>query len=228
MDLQTPTEEDSIWVVVDRLMKNAHFNPTKVKDPIDKLAKLQVQNIVCLHGVPSAIISDIDSHFISRIWQSLHKKIETELKFSTAFHPQTDDQSKQTSQILEDMLRACVLKFKGSQVQYLPLIEFAYNNSYQATTGMQPYKALYGRKCQSPFYWDDISERQTLGPELIKDTCDKVLVIRERMSTAKSRQKSYADNQKKPLKFEVGDRVFLKISLMRGVMQFGKKGMLSP
>jgi hypothetical protein len=105
----------------------------------------------------------------------------TELKFSTAFHPQTYGQSKRTNQILEDMLRACVLEFKGIWVQYLPLIEFAYNNSYQVTIGMRPYEALYGRKCQSPLYWDNVGDRQTLRPELIQDTRDKVCVIKERM-----------------------------------------------
>jgi hypothetical protein len=121
-----------------------------------------------------------------------------------------------------------VLEFKGSWVQYLPLIEFAYNNSYQATIGMLPYKALCGRKYRSPLYWDNVSERQTLGPELIQDTRDKVRVIKEWMSVAQSRQKSYADNRRRPLEFKVGDRVFLKVSPIRGVMRFGKKGKLSP
>jgi hypothetical protein len=124
--------------------------------------------------------------------------------------------------------KTCVLEFKGSWVQYLPLIEFAYNNSYQATIVMLPYEALYGCKCQSPLYWDNVGERQTLGLELIQDTRDKVLVIKERMSAAQSWQKSYADNQRRPLEFKVGDRMFLKISPMMGVMRFGKKGKLSP
>jgi hypothetical protein len=127
---KAPTGEDSIWVVVDRLTKSAHFIPIKVKDPMDKLARLYVQNIVCLHGVPSVIISDRDSHFTSRFWQSLQKEMGMELKFSTAFHPQTNSQSEWTNQILEDMLQVCVLEFKGKWVQYLPLIEFAYNNNY--------------------------------------------------------------------------------------------------
>jgi transposase InsO family protein len=115
---------------------------------MDKLARLYV----CLHGVPSAIVSDRDFRFTSRFWQSLQKEMGTELKFSTAFHPQTNEQSERTNQILKDMLQAYVLDFKGSWVQYLPLIEFAYNNSYQATIGMPLYEALYGRKCQSPLY----------------------------------------------------------------------------
>jgi hypothetical protein len=101
---KTPTGEDSIWVVVDRLTKSAYFIPIKVKDPMNKLAKLYVQNIVRLHGVPSVIVSDRDSRFTSRFWQILQKEMGTELKFSTAFHPQTDGQSEQTNQILEDML----------------------------------------------------------------------------------------------------------------------------
>jgi hypothetical protein len=119
------TGKDSIWVVVDRLTKSAHFIPMKVKDLIDKLARLYVQNIVHLHGIPSAIISNKDSHFTLRFWQSLQKEIGMEMKFSTAFHPQVDGQSELTNQILEDILRTFVLEFKGSRVQYLPLIEFA-------------------------------------------------------------------------------------------------------
>jgi hypothetical protein len=100
--------------------KECSLHPIKVKDPMDKLARLYVQNIVRLHGVPSAIVSDRDSRFTSRFWQSLQKEMGTELKFSTAFHPQTDGQSERTNQVLEDMLRACVLDFKGSWIQYLP------------------------------------------------------------------------------------------------------------
>jgi hypothetical protein len=111
-----PTREDSIWVVVDRLMKSAHFIPMKVEDPMDKLARQHVQNIICLHGEPLAIVSDRDSRSTLRFWQSLHKEMGMELKFSTTFHPQTYSQSKQTNQILEDMLQAYMLDFEGSWV----------------------------------------------------------------------------------------------------------------
>jgi hypothetical protein len=116
---KTPTGEDSIWVVVDRLTKSAHFIPIKVKDPMDKLARLYVQNVVRLHEVPSAIISDRNSRFTLRFWQNLQKEMGTKLKFSTTFHPQTDGQYERINQILEDMLQAYVLKFKGSWIQYL-------------------------------------------------------------------------------------------------------------
>ena len=141
---KTPSGEDSIWVVVDRLTKSAHFIPMKIKDPMDKLARLYVQNVICLHGVPQAIISERDSHFTLRFWQSLQKEMGINLKFSTAFHPQTDGQSEQTNQISEDMLQACMFEFKGSWIQYMSLIEFAYNNSYQVTIEMPPYEAIYG------------------------------------------------------------------------------------
>ncbi|XP_075516224.1 uncharacterized protein LOC142551066 [Primulina tabacum] len=135
---------------------------------------------------------------------------------------------KRVIQILEDMLRACTIDYPGSWDSKLPLVEFTYNNSYQATIGMAPYEALYGRKCRSPLYWDEIGERKMLGPELVQQTADVVAVIRERMKTAQSRQKSYADVHRRPLQFEVGDHVFLKIAPLKGVMRFGKKGKLSP
>ena len=121
-----------------------------------------------------------------------------------------------------------MLDFKTSWEDQLPLIEFAYNNSYHATIGMPPYEALYGRKCRSPIYWDEIGERQVLGPELIQKTVDKIKIIRARMQTAQNRQKSYADIRRQPLKFQVGDHVFLKVSPTKGVKRFGIKGKLSP
>jgi len=189
---------------------------------------LYIREIVRLHGVPVSIVSDRDSRFTSKFWKRLHEAMGTKLNFSSAYHPQTDGQSERTIQILEDMLRLCVLDFKGNWIQFLPLIEFAYNNSFQATIGMVPYEALYGRKCRSPLYWDEVGERQLLGPDIVQDTKDKIVLIRKRMLTAHSRQKSYADQHRRKLEFEVGDQVFLKVSPMKGVIRFGKKGKLSP
>jgi len=150
--LKAPNGQDAIWVVIDRLTKSSHFIPLKITDSMQKLAELYINEIVRLHGIPAAIVFDQDLRFTSRFWKSLHKAMETKLNYSTAYHPQTDGQSKRTIQILEDMLRMCVLDFKGSWIQYRPLAEFAYNNSFQATIGMAPYEALYGRKCRSPLY----------------------------------------------------------------------------
>src|SRR5574344_3113193 len=144
--LRTTGMYDSIWVVVDRFTKSAHFLPVRTTFTVDQLAELYVREIVRLHGVPKSIVSDRDPKFTSKFWQSLQRAMGTKLKFSTAFHPQTDGQSERTIQILEDMLRACVMDFEGSWNKYLPLIEFSYNNSYQSTVGMAPYEMLYGRK----------------------------------------------------------------------------------
>ena len=151
----------------------------------------------------------------------------TRLHCSTTFHPHTDGQSKRTIQTLEDMLRACVIEFKGSWDTHLSLIEFAYNNSYQSSIGMAPFEALYGRKCRTPVCWDEVGERRLVGPELVQITSEKVKVVRDNLKIARDGQKSYADNRRRDLRFEIGDRVFLKISPWKCVLRFGKRGKLS-
>jgi hypothetical protein len=182
---------------------------------MQKMAELYIREIVRFHGVPNSIVSDRDPRFTSKFWGRLQDAMGTRLNFSTAYHPQTDGQSERTIRILEDMLRLCVLDFKGNWINFLPLVEFAYNNSFQATIGMAPYEALYGRKCRSPLYWDEVGEKQLLGPEIVQDTKDKIALIRKRMLTAQSRQKSYADQHRRKLEFKVGDQVFLKVSPMK-------------
>ena len=134
------------------------------------------------------------------------------LNLSTAFHPQTDGQSERTIQILEDLLRVCILEFGENWEDHLPLVEFTYNNSYQATIGMAPYEALYGRRCRTPVCWEEVGDRQLIGPELVQITSEKIKIIRNRMKAAQDRQKSYADNRRRPLEFEIGDKVFLKVA----------------
>ncbi|GKA85535.1 putative reverse transcriptase domain-containing protein [Tanacetum coccineum] len=141
---------DSIWVIIDRLTKSAHFLPMKETDSTEKLMRLYMKEIVARHGIPVSIISDRDSHFTSRVWQSLHKALGTQLNLSTAYHPQTDGQSERTIQTLEDMLRACVIDFGNGWDRHLPLVEFPYNNSYHTSIKAAPFEALYGRKCHSP------------------------------------------------------------------------------
>ena len=122
---------DAIWVIVDRLTKSSHFLPMKNSDSVEKLPELYVKEIVRLHGTLVSIVSDRDPWFTSQFRPRLQRALGTRLHFSMAFHPQTDGQSERTIQTLEDMIRACVLEFKGSWDRYLPLMEFAYNNSYQ-------------------------------------------------------------------------------------------------
>jgi hypothetical protein len=173
-------------------------------------------------------VSDQDSKFVSNFWKSLQSALGTKLDISTAFHPQIDDQSKRIIQTLEDMLRACVLSWKGSWEDHLPLAEFAYNNSYQASIRMDPYEALYGRRCISPLCWDVVGERSLVGPDWVCQTHDKVRDIRQNLLIAQSRQKSYADVRQRALEFAMGDEVFLKVSLTKGIVPFSAKGKLSP
>ncbi|GJW03668.1 putative reverse transcriptase domain-containing protein [Tanacetum coccineum] len=225
---RTPSGYDSIWVIVDRLTKSAHFLPIKKTDSTKKLTQLYLKEVACRHGVPISIISDRDSHFTSRFWRSLQKALGTNLDMSTAYHPQTDGQSKRTIQTLVDMLRACVIDFGSSWDQHLPLVEFSYNNSYYASIKAAPFEALYGQKCRSPVCWSEVGDSQLTGPKLILETTEKIVQIKNRLLTACSRQKSYTDNRTKPLEFEVGDMVLLKVSPWKGVIRFGKRGKLSP
>ena len=175
---------DSIWVIVDRLTKSAHFIPINIKYSLDRLTSLYISEIVRLHGVPTSIVSDRDPRFTSRFWDSLHRALGTKLKLSSAYHPQTDGQTERTIQSLEDLLRACVLEHKGSWDTFLPLVEFTYNNSFHSSIGMAPYEALYGRRCRTPLCWVDPGEILTFGPEVIRQTTDKVRFIQERMKAA--------------------------------------------
>jgi hypothetical protein len=142
---------DSIWVIVDRLAKVAHFIPIKITYKGSQLTELYMARIVCLHGVLK-IVSDRGSQFTSRFWKSFHENMDTKLSFSSAYHPQTDGQTERTNQVLEDMLRACALQHGGSWDKSLPYDEFSYNNSYQDSLKMSPFEALYGRKCKTPLY----------------------------------------------------------------------------
>jgi hypothetical protein len=149
---------DSIWVIVDRLTKVAHFIPVKTTYTGAKLAELYMSRIVCLHRVPKKIVSDRGTQFASHFWGKLHESLDTKLNFSSAYHPQTYGQTERTNQILEDMLRACALKHGGSWDKSFPYAEFSYKNSYQASLKMSPFEPLYGRKCRTPLYWSETGE----------------------------------------------------------------------
>ncbi|GJX00819.1 putative reverse transcriptase domain-containing protein [Tanacetum coccineum] len=184
--------------------------------------------VVTRHGIPVSIICDRDPRFASNFWRSLQNALGTNLDMSTAYHPQTDGQSERTIQTLEDMLRACVIDFGKGWVNHLPLVEFSYNNSYHASIKAAPFEALYGRKCRSPVCWTEVGEAQILGPELIQETTERIVQIKQRMQAARDRQKSYADLKRKPMEFQVRDKVMLKVSPWKGVVRFGKRGKLNP
>ncbi|GJW04013.1 putative reverse transcriptase domain-containing protein [Tanacetum coccineum] len=193
---------DTIWVIVDRLTKSAIFTPMRETDPMDKLARIYLKEVVTRHGIPVSIICDRDPRFASNLWRSLQNALGTNLDMSIAYHPQTDGESERTIQTLKDI--------------------------YHASIKAAPFEALYGRKCRSPVCWTEVGEAQILGPELIQETTEKIIQIKQRMQAARDRQKSYADLKRKPMEFQVGDKVMLKVSPWKGVIRFGKRGKLNP
>jgi hypothetical protein len=219
---------DSIWVIIDRLTKIAHFLLVKVKYPVIAYVELYIARILSLHGVPKTIVSDRGPQFVSKFWEELHKALGTKLLHSLAYHPQTSGQTERVNQILEDMLRACVLEFPQKWDDCLPLAEFSYNNSYQESIKMAPFEALYGRRCRTPLNWSEPGERSFFRPDMVKETEEKVQRIIHNLKKAQARQKSYADKQRQALYFLVGDYVYLKVSPIKGVSRFGVKGKLAP
>nr|GEX49753.1 putative reverse transcriptase domain-containing protein [Tanacetum cinerariifolium] len=174
---------------------------------MDKLARIYLKEVVTRHGIPVSIISDRYPRFASNFWRSLHNALGTRLDMSTVYHPETDGQSERTIQTLEDMLRACAIDFGKGWDNHLPLVEFSYDNSYHATIKATPFEALY---------------------ELTQETTEKMVQIKQRMQAAHDRQKSYADLKRKPMEFQDGDKVMLKVSPWKGVVRFGKRGKLNP
>ncbi|GJX27795.1 putative reverse transcriptase domain-containing protein [Tanacetum coccineum] len=207
---RTSIGQDTIWVIVDRLTKSAHFLPMKENDSMEKLTRQYLKEVVSKHGVPISIISDRDGRFTSQFWQSLYKALGTQLDMSTTYHPQTDGQSERTIQTLEDMLRACVIDFGKGWDRHLPLVEFSYN-SYHTSIKAAPFEPLYGHKCRSPICWAEVGDAQLTSPEIIHETTKKIFQIKKRIQAARDRQKSLADRNRKPMEFQVGDMVLVKV-----------------
>ncbi|GKA42220.1 putative reverse transcriptase domain-containing protein [Tanacetum coccineum] len=182
---------DSIWVIIDRLNKSAHFLPMKKTDSMENLTQLYLKEVVCRHGVPVLIISDRDSQFVSRFWRSLQKALGTDVNISTAYHPETDGQNERTIQTF-----------------------------YHASIKAAPFEALYERKCRLPICWSRVGDSQLTGSELIREMTEKIVQIKNRLLAARSHQKSYADVRRKPMEFSVGDMVMLKVSPWKGVIRF--------
>ncbi|GJS42146.1 putative reverse transcriptase domain-containing protein [Tanacetum coccineum] len=193
---------DTIWVIVDRLTKSAIFVPMRETDPMEKLARMYLKEVVTRHGIPVSIICDRDPRFASNFWRSLQKALGTNLDMSTAYHPQTDRQRERTIQTLKDMLRDSAINFGKGWVNHLPLVEFSYNNSYHASIKAAPFEALYGRKCRSPVCWAKVGQVQLTGPELVQETTEKIIQIKQRMQVA--------------------------LSPWKGVVCFSKQGKLNP
>ncbi|GKA35616.1 putative reverse transcriptase domain-containing protein [Tanacetum coccineum] len=165
--------QDTIWVIVDLLTKSAHFLPMKETNTMEKLTRQYLKEVVSRHGVPVLIISDRDN-----------------------------GQSERTIQTLEDMLRACVMDFGKGWDRHLPLIEFSYNNNYHKSIKAAPFEALYGRKCRSPICWAEVGDTQLTGPEIVRETTEKIIQIKHRLQASRGRQISYAD-KRRSISFQV-------------------------
>jgi hypothetical protein len=174
-------QHDSIMVVVDKLTKAAHFVLVKTTHTTANIAESFVKEIARLHGIPRTIVSGIYTKVTSNFWRGFFKGFGTNLNFSTTYHPQTDGQTKRVNQIIEDMLRMYVMDKSSKWEDYLHLVEFAYNNVYQASLRISPFEALYGRKCDTPVSWENTIDRVVLGPELLKDMEYQVVKIKKNL-----------------------------------------------
>ncbi|WVZ93728.1 hypothetical protein U9M48_039685 [Paspalum notatum var. saurae] len=174
------------------------------------------------------VIIDRGSLFVSRFWEQLQLALGTKLTRSSAYHPQTSGQVERVNQVLEDMLRACALTYSTKWDECLPLAEFSYNNSYQKSLEMAPFEALYGKRCRTPLNWSEPGEHVTFGLDLVTQAEAQVKMIHSNLKRAQSRQKSNSDKSRRPLVFEEGDHVYLRVSPMKGVHRFGVKEKLAP
>jgi hypothetical protein len=155
---RTQSGYDSIWVIMDRLTKVAHFIHVKTTYSRPQLAELYMSRIVCLHGVLKKIVSDRGTQFTSKFWERLHETLDTQVGFGSAYHPQMGDQTERVNKILEDMLRASALQYGRSWDKSLPYAEFSYNNSYQESLKMAPFEMLYCHRCRTPLFWSEAGE----------------------------------------------------------------------
>jgi hypothetical protein len=193
--LLTACKFHSIWVIMDRLTKSAHFIPISTKYQVEKYAEIYIAHVLCLHRVLKTVISDQGSQFVTRFWEQLHTSLGTHLIHSLAYHTQIDGQTEQVNQILEDMLRACVMEYQESWDKILPWVELSYNNSYQESLKKAPFEVLYGRRCYSLLNWIEPRVRVIFRPDIIKEAEMIVRRIQENLKAMKSRQETYANKR---------------------------------
>jgi hypothetical protein len=187
-----------------------------------------MSRIVCLHGVTKKIMFDRGTQFTLKFWERLHETLDTQLHFSSTYHPQTNGQTERFNQILEDMLRAYALQYGRSWNKSLPYAEFSYNNSYQESLKMTLFEMLYGHRCRTPLFWSETEERKVFRLDILQEAEKQVRMVSENLQVAQARQKSYANHRRRELSFKVGDFVYLKVSPMRGLRRFMVRGKLAP
>jgi hypothetical protein len=194
--LMTACKFDSIWVIIDQHSKSAHFIPMNTNYKVQKFAEIYIARVLCLLGVLRTIISDRDSQFVARLWEQVHTSLGTHLIHSLAYHPQTDGQTERVNQIIEDVLRACVLEHQKSCDQNLPWAEFSYTNTYQESLKMAPFEVLYGRRRHTTLNWIEPGEKVIFGPNLVEEAEATVRHIQDNLKAAKSHQETYANKRR--------------------------------
>jgi hypothetical protein len=180
-------KHDSIWAIIDTLTKTAHFLPVHITYTAKKYAEIYLEQIIRLHGVPKTIISDRGTQFVARFWEQLQSSLGIKLIRSSVYHAQTDGQTERINQILEDMLRACIIHYGTNWDKCLAMAKFSYNNSYQSSLQMAPFEALYGQSCRTPLSWSETGERQIFRPDLVTEAEDNVKLIQANLKAAQSR-----------------------------------------
>jgi hypothetical protein len=212
---------DSIMVVVDNLTKAAHFIPLKTTHKASDVVDIFMREVAQLHEIPKTIVSNRDPKFTSNLSKGLFKGIKMNLNFSTTYHLDFDGQTERVNKVIEDTLRMYVMEKPSKWEEYLHLVEFTYNNGYQASLKMSPFEALYGRKGNTPVSWDNLADRVVVGPKLLKEMEKQMLKIKQNLKVAQDRQKSYADKNRLHKEFKVGDHVFLKVKSNRSSLKLG-------
>jgi hypothetical protein len=221
-------QNDAIMVVVDKLSKSSHFVPIKSTCKAIDIANIFMKEIFRLHGMPKEIVSDRDTKFTSRFWKSLMDGFKTNMLFSTTYHPQNDGKIERVNQIVEDMLRMHVMHQPKKWEDYLPLVEFAYNNSYQESLKMSPFESLYGRQWKIPIRWSNRVDRITIGPNMLKEMEQQVIQIRKNLKIAQDRKKRYVDKKRTPREFKTGDHVYLRVRPRKSSLRMGACAKLAP
>jgi hypothetical protein len=215
-------QHDSIMVVVDKLTKAAYFIPLKTTHKSADVVNIFVKEIARLHGIPKTIVSERDPKFTSNLWKGLFKGFGTNRNFSTTYHSESDGKTERVNKVIEDMLRMYVMDKPSKWEDYLHLVEFSYNNGYQASLKMSPVEAIYGRKCNTLVSWDNPVDKAVVGPEFLKEMEKQMLKIKQNLKVARDRKKSYADKKRIHREFKVGNQVFPKVKSKRISLKLGK------
>jgi hypothetical protein len=185
------------------------------------IVDVYMKEIFILHGIPKTILSDGDPKFTSKFWKGLFNGFGTNLNFSTTYHPKLDGQTERVNQVIKDMLSMYVMDKPSKWEDYLHLVEFAYNNGYQASLKMSPFEALYGRKCSTSVSWDNPTNKLVVGPYFLREMEEQMIKIKQNLKAAQDRNKNYVDKGRTHREFKVGDHVLLKVKANKSPLKLG-------